>query len=219
MRIFGFAFFLSVLGSHSVAQSQTLDISVIRAVGAVCAAGFSPEIQGNLDSKLTTTFAALAGGGGSSMNAGQVGMVLETLSYNPGTDADQSYSKCIADTMQAVLAVSEAANSAASGRDIIDSSLLADPLQVMRSGDRFTMAIGESRAVSTETLLFALHTVDIYNGRNYVGLNIADLAAGRSDSVETYQSQVLKLNDRCSVSPYAFNLEKKTASFLVYCAD
>ncbi len=206
---------LATLGSGAVAQD--IDVSIIRAAGAVCAAGFNLETQNRFDTRLTTAFSVLRGGRGSSVNPDQAGKVLETLTYNPVDDAEETYMKCVSETLRSVLAVSDAATAADSGRAVIDSTLVADPLEVMQSGDRFQMGIGDSRAVGEQTLLFALHKVDIYRGRNYVGLTKSDVLAATSETVEVYQATTLKLNETCVLNPYSIDVEQKLASFLVIC--
>ncbi|SNS34015.1 hypothetical protein [Antarctobacter heliothermus] len=204
-------------GLASGASAQDIDVSVIRAAGAICAAGFNLETQNRFDTRLTTAFTVLRGGRSSAVNPDQAGMVLETLTYDPADDAEESYMKCVSETIRSVLAVSDAAVAADSGREVIDSTLVADPLDVMQSGDRFQMGIGDSRAVGSQTLLFALHKVALFNGRNYVTITKSDVFEATSETVEVYQATTLKLNESCALNPYSIDLQAELASFLVIC--
>ncbi|WP_417206115.1 hypothetical protein [Antarctobacter sp.] len=204
-------------GLATGASAQDIDVSVIRAAGAICAAGFNLETQSRFDTRLTSAFTALRGGRSSAVNPDQAGMVLETLTYDPADDAEEIYMKCVSETLRSVLAVSTAAVAADSGREVIDSTLVADPLDVMQSGDRFQMGIGDSRAVGTQSLLFALHDVANFNGRNYVRITKSDVFEATSETVEVYQATTVKLNESCALNPYSVDVEQELASFLVIC--
>ncbi|MGP6086906.1 hypothetical protein [Antarctobacter jejuensis] len=207
----------ALVGLTSPASAQDIDVSVIRAAGAICAAGFNLETQTRFDTRLSSAFSVLRGGRGSALNADQAGMVLETLTYDPVDDAEEIYMKCVSETLRSILAVSDAATAADSGRAVIDSTLVADPLEVMQSGDRFQMGIGDSRAVGTQTLLFAMHKVATYSGQNYVSLTMSDVFEATTQTIDVYQAQTAKLNDSCVLNPYAIDPEQELASFLVIC--
>lgn len=199
-------------------SAQQIDISVVRAAGAICGAGFSVEVQGELDARINRLFGGVGASGDTVLDVGQASQLLEVFAEDERSEAFKTYVDCVVQTVNAVTGVSESAQSIDQGREVIDSSLVPDPLAIIKSGDRFQMALGDSRAIERQTLLVsAYRTGTLGNGQKFVEITISDVVIATSESIRVTQAQTVKVGSDCTLNPYAIDVDAELVSFVAVC--
>lgn len=213
------AFCFLILTTGSSALAQTFDSSAIRAAGALCGAGLSIEVQGELDARINRLFGGIESNGDASIDLGQATSLLESFDSNQRGEAFKTYTGCVIQAVSAMSGVAVAANAEA-GDDSpisIDNLLIPAPLASIQNGQRFKLSDGETRAILTDDLVFSVAIAN-YNSLAYT---VSDFSAGTTNGTWLKHNQLIKLNEKCSILPYEVNqgegVEDVNASFLLKC--
>ena len=101
---------------------------------------------------------------------------------------------------------------------VLDSPVAVASLETVRRGQRFVLAPGETVAVFDHGTIFTVDDVDTYQDRRIVYFSWSNSETGQSGSKDyVYQSQLVDLGEKCSLTPYQIDVEGAQVSFLSNC--
>ncbi|CAN0405559.1 unnamed protein product [Ectocarpus fasciculatus] len=204
---------LSILlvSASGLASAQTVQESWLRQAGITCGGGQSVDVEGQLDVAILKRLRVAGGSGEGSFNAVELKVLLEQFRDVEKSVVYKNYITCLLTTMDM------ATN--ASGlppRDVVlESSVVVDPLQVVKRGQRVALAPGDSIAVGSLAVIFSISGISADGGT--VSYNWSNSETGKNINSYASQASVIKLGDKCSLVPYKINKGISQVSLLVNC--
>ena len=202
---------LFLVSAGDLASAQIVQESWLRQAGITCGGGQSYDVEGQLDVAILKRLRVAGGGGEGSFNAVELKMLLEQFRDVEKSAIYKNYITCLLTTMDM------AAN--ASGlppRDVIlESSVVVDPLEVVKRGQRVALTPGDSIAVGSLAVIFSISRISTDGGA--VSYNWSNSETGKSISSYVYQAGVIEIGEKCFLVPYKINKEIQQVSLLVNC--
>jgi hypothetical protein len=203
---------LVVFALPSFAHAQVADASVIRTVGAVCGAGFSADIQGELDATIVRLFSGISADGTASIDVGQAVSLMEQFKEESGKQqVYKDYKNCVIQTISAIVGVHGENNEEL----VIENFIVPAPLAILEPGQRFTIAEGETKAIALSTRL--LTATDIGRSFRFRYVDVVEGISIKDDWV--YQGQAIPVSKTsCNLIVYDIRSEEKLASIIYHCS-
>jgi len=197
-----------------VVQAQSVTESWLRQAGISCGGGLGLEVQGELDASVFRKLKFIDAQGEGTYQQSDTEKLLRQFAEEEKSQTYVNYVNCLLN----VMGVATAASSLPTREVVLDSPIAVAPLETIRRGQRFTMMPGETIAVYDLSIIFTLDGTEEYRGQNimYFSWSNSETGEGQSKSYVA-QSQLVKIREKCTLTPYQIDLETKMVSFISNC--
>ncbi len=188
----------------SEGQKGTVDYSIIRSVGAVCGSGLSADVKGDLDARIIRIFGGISASGNTRFDLGQVKDLIDQIPETDGKRAVYAtYVNCVTQVVSSIVGTAIESDTT----PVITDLLIPDPLIVIKNGQKFSMKIGDTRAITRDSLTFTITDIKKPGALLY---RVSDIG---QDSAKSYiggvkRAQVITLAKGCFINPYQINTDE-----------
>lgn len=198
----------------SVVSAQTVSESWLRVATSACGGGVSAQASGDLEAGIFRRLRAVSADVNGIYNLADINTLLEQFDVADRSSEARSYRECLLNLMQMASQSSDLPP-----REIrLDSPVSVSPLETIRRGQRFVMVPHDAVAISNPSIIFNLDNITSDSSKMpYIDFKWSNSETGDQQTAYAYQGQLIKLFDKCSITPFKLDVENAQASFLSNC--
>jgi len=214
MRIPVFVSIMTMAFLPSVTSAQAVTESWLSQAGISCGGGLTVELQGEIDAAVLRRLKIASIEGDGKYQRSETETLLNQFKDEEKRDTYVDYVNCLLQ----VMSLATTTSNLPPREVVLDSAIAVAPLETIKRGQRFVMEPGDTIAVMNHSMLFTVDGAEDYQKRNIVYYSWSNSETGESESKSyTYQSQLIKLGEECSLTPYKIDVEGLQVSFLSNC--
>ena len=214
MRIIVFIYLVSMAFLPNPSRAQAVTESWLSQAGISCGGGLTVELQGEIDAAVLRRLKVASIEGDGKYQRSETETLLNQFKDEEKRDTYVDYVNCLLQVMSLATSTSNLPP-----KDVVlDSAIAVAPLETVKRGQRFVMVPSDTIAVMNHSLLFTVDGAEDYQERKIVYYSWSNSETGESESKSyTYQSQLIKLSEECSLTPYKIDVDELQVSFLSNC--
>ena len=194
-------------------SAQTVTESWLRQAGITCGSGLSVEMQGELGAAIFRRLKAGTIEGGGSFSKSHTETLLNQFKQDEKREAYVHYINCLTSIMNSATN----ASGLPPKEVVLDSPIAVANLEAVKRGQRFVLVPGDTIAVRDYSLIFTLQRMRDYQNKAYIYFTWSNSHTEQQATSHVYQSQLIKFEEKCNITPYKVDVENNQVSFLSNC--